>query len=36
MKLARVGAAATVCLTLFAVSCDRDRSNPLDPQSDLV
>jgi len=36
MKLARVGAAATVCLILFAVSCDRDRSNPLDPQSDLV
>ena len=36
MTLARVGAAASICLAFFALSCDRDRSNPLDPQSDLV
>ena len=36
MTLARVSAAASICLAFFALSCDRDRSNPLDPQSDLV
>lgn len=36
MTLGRVGAIGALCLALFALSCDRDRSNPLDPQSDLV
>ena len=36
MTLARVSAAASICLAFFALSCDRDRSNPLDPQFDLV
>ena len=33
---AGVGLAAALLLTLVAVSCDRDRSNPLDAQSDFV
>ncbi len=38
MKKTNPGAAlaAALLLALVAVSCDRDRSNPLDPQSDFV
>ncbi|MFP6643910.1 MAG: hypothetical protein VCF24_10190, partial [Candidatus Latescibacterota bacterium] len=38
MKKTKAGAglAAALLLTLVAVSCDRDRSNPLDAQSDFV
>ncbi len=38
MKKTKAGAglAAVLLLTLVAVSCDRDRSNPLDAQSDFV
>ncbi|MBT3345285.1 MAG: hypothetical protein HN712_14280 [Gemmatimonadetes bacterium] len=36
MTLGRIGAIGALCLAMIAISCDRDRSNPLDPQSELV